>query len=138
MNTDVSENLSIEKTIKPKGAWEQAVGVMAALSMVLSIISLFISLKKTIPSFGVVDTQVLIHEVSKQLAKKYSSGTIDSKHLRQAVEQINVSVEAWTHTHHKTLLFAKGTLWGKSCDVQDVTDQILTDLEWNGNMKAMR
>lgn len=111
MNTDASENLSIEKTIKPKGAWEQAVGVMAALSMVLSVISLFISLKKTIPSFGVVDIQRLIHEQSKTLATESPSGKIDPRKLHQAAEVLKSSLETWAQDH-QTLLFSKGTVWG--------------------------
>ena len=108
MTTNISPNSSPEKTIKPKVTWEQGVRGMVILSMVLSIISLFISLKKTISSFGVVDIQRLVHEQSKHLAKESPSGKIDLKRLQQTADTLKSSLETWAHSHHMILFEGDG------------------------------
>ena len=98
---------------------------MAILSIIFSTLSLWTVWQQKLPVFGMVDTQSLIHEQSKHLAKESPSGKIDLKKLQQTADALKSSLEGWAQAHH-TILFAKGTIWGER--LQDVTDQILTDL----------
>lgn len=98
---------------------------MAILSIIFSTLSLWTVWQQKLPVFGVVDTQLLIHEQSKHLAKESPSGKIDLKRLQQTADALKSCLEGWAQVHHM-ILFAKGTVWGES--PQDVTDQILNDL----------
>jgi hypothetical protein len=99
--------------------------VLSSFSLVVSLsLAGFLVLKRS-PSLGVVDTQRMMGEQAKILAKDYPKGNVPKPKLHALIDGIRDDIQAFGKEHGVTL-FAKGSLL--SGEVTDYTDHILRTL----------
>jgi len=99
--------------------------VFSTFSLVISLILIGFIVVKRSPSLGVVDTQRLIGEQAKVLAKDYPKGNVPKQKLHGLIDGIRDDIQTFGK-EHGVMLFAKGSLL--SGDFVDYTDQILHTL----------
>lgn len=94
-----------------------ALGISGAVIVAL----LIFAFKPSSQTFGVVDVQRIIAEQAKNLASQYPQGQVPKEKLRETVEEIKETLDAWAHSR-KIVLIAKGALWGGQ--VPDYTEHL--------------